>query len=483
MIKIYLTNTTGHIVGEIDKELLLVLDRRLSYVIPGHQFSGRGNWDGRIRLLTKHGYFPIGMLQTITTLFNKVNVQYEIIDNRPEIKYGKEICLTERFKPRDYQEEVVKKAFAAGSGIIKSPTGSGKALMCAMIAGKYNTDTIIYVVTKDLLYQMYETVTSALGVECGIIGDGKCEIVKGINICTIWSAVSAFGEKFSISDSELDAASLDKGKQRKENIDKIKRLVRNANLIIVDECQYAASNTVQFLHKNSTSARHRFLLSGTPWRESGDDLLIEAVSGPKIFDLSASDLINKNILVRPEIHIIRNSKMTSPGSTYPEIYKNYIVQNDERNLKIKNCAEKLVASGKKTLILISKIEHGKILYDMLSEKLNVEYLSGANTAEERKQIIKELEDGRIDIIIASKIFEVGVDIPMLDALIIASGGKSRALAFQRVGRVIRSYPGKKSAIVIDFLDDCRYLREHSSVRIQTYKSEPEFRVKLPPKQR
>ena len=381
MVSLILSNTNVKIKGNIPKGALQKIDSSMSYYIPGHQFSrNSGNsWDGRVRLLTKNGYFPIGLLSLTEKILKESGIEYEIIDNRPIISYGKQLPIIGDQKPRDYQEDAVNKAFIAGSGIIRSATGSGKALMCAMLAAKYNTDTIIYVVTKDLLYQMYKTVTETLGVECGIIGDGKCDIVKGINICTIWSAASAFGEKFKISDSEVDT---DEKDIKKDNSEKLKDLVKNAKVMIVDECQYAASHTVQFLHKNSLSARHRFLLSGTPWRENGDDLLIEAVSGPKFFDLGASDLIRKGILVAPEIHMLRVPPIKNPGKTYAEIYKNYIVTNDERNDLIKSCAKKLVGLKKKTLILISKLEHGKILYESLSKEMNVEYLSGANSTDE-----------------------------------------------------------------------------------------------------
>ena len=47
-----------------------------------------------------------------------------------------------------------------------------------------------------------------------------------------------------------------------------------------------------------------FFFQETPWRDSGDDILIEAVGGPKFYDLSATTLIRRDILVAPEIHFI-----------------------------------------------------------------------------------------------------------------------------------------------------------------------------------
>jgi superfamily II DNA or RNA helicase len=54
---------------------------------------------------------------------------------------------------------------------------------------------------------------------------------------------------------------------------------------------------------------------------------------------------------------------------------------------------------------------------------------------------------------------------------------------QRIGRVIRSNEGKKNAIVVDFYDNCKYLRSHSEARLKIYKTEPAFKIKMPKRKR
>ena len=60
-----------------------------------------------------------------------------------------------------------------------------------------------------------------------------------------------------------------------------------------------------------------------------------------------------------------------------------------------------------------------------------------------------------------------------------TAGKSSGRALQRLGRVIRTYKGKKDAIVIDFIDQAPYLLEHTKARIDIYRTEPEFKIILP----
>lgn len=354
---------------------------------------------------------------------------------------------------------------------------SGKTFCISMITAKMGIKTVIYVIGIELLYQMKKTIERAFpNLEVGMVGDGHCN-VKDITICTIWSAASAFNQKVKISDSDLTKDSARKNK--KMDKDKVRQMVRSAEMIIIDECQYAASSTVQFLHRESVSARHRFLFSGTPWRDSGDDILIESVGGPKFFDINASKLIREGWLVPPEIYFIDVPIMRGVGKNYHQVYNNYIVNNKIRNTKIIEATKKLVDTGRKTLILVTKVDHGKILLDRLDSSLRAASLDGSNKTSDRLNAINAMKSGELDVLIASKIFDQGIDIPELDGLVLAGSGKSSGRALQRIGRVIRKREGKEKAYVIDFWDNCKYLREHSEARYKIYSTEPEFRIKLP----
>lgn len=350
---------------------------------------------------------------------------------------------------------------------------SGKTFTLSSIVANYNVKTIIYVIGVELMYQMYETLKEAYGIEAGLIGDGKCD-VKKINIATIWSAAAAFNKKIDVLDSDV---TYDKNSNKELDKLKVREAVNSAELFILDECQYAAANTVQFLHRESRAARHRFLFSASPWRDSGDDILIEAVGGKKIYDLKASKLIDDGFLVRPHIHFIDVPSMRGIGKTYQEVYKNYIVENEVRNNLICKSVEKLLEKNKKILILVVRINHGKKLLEVLQDKFRVDYLDGKKSSEQRMNAIKSMKNGELDVLIASKIFDQGVDIPELDALILAGSGKSTGRALQRIGRVIRKSEGKEKAIVVEFYDNAKYLNKHSEVRMEVYESEPSFIIK------
>lgn len=479
MVIVELYNTEGILKGLDDKKVIKEIDFLLSYQIQGFQFMKvNNNWDGRYRLFKKSGKFPIGMFQTVQEVLRNHGVLYEVRDRRANVR-GQEIPLREGtyFVPRYYQENATRAAVKASSGIIQAATGAGKTLIISMILAKYNCRTVVYVIGTDLLYQMKKTIEEAFGVECGIVGDGHCDI-KQITVATVWSAAAAFNQKVTYSDNDLHVDSARKNKAL--NKAAVRKMVEDAELFFVDECQYAAANTIQFLHKSSKSAKYRFLLSGTPWRDTGDDILIEAVGGPKFFQISASELIREGYLVPPKIHFVEVPGKRGIGKKYQEIYNNYIVENEVRNQKIVDATKKLVAAGRRVLILIVRKNHGKILQEMLEGDLTVASLDGSNKTEDRKEAVRAMRAGEVDVLIASKIFDQGVDIPELDALVLAGSGKSTGRALQRIGRVIRTGPkNKKDAIVVDFYDNCKYLRDHSKSRYKIYKTEEEFKIKLP----
>jgi len=118
--------------------------------------------------------------------------------------------------------------------------------------------------------------------------------------------------------------------------------------------------------------------------------------------------------------------------------------------------------GLDTLIVVRELEHGRIL----SKMMGVPFVCGEDPSCVRNEILRQFP--KYGCVIASTIFEEGIDVPSISALVVACGGKSSIKTIQRVGRGMR--PGKdKKLYVVDFYDDFnRYLRRHSEKRIQLY---------------
>ncbi|CAM6003611.1 unnamed protein product [Sphagnum balticum] len=491
MTKILVRNTTCQITEESDLNHILALDKQLSFYVQGaeHTAAFRGyvnhdgdfvKWDGFKKLLTPTLQFPVGLLDRVKDFYHEAKKDYEIIDKRPAKSIGQPKNILDNLHkidkdPYPYQLEILDVIDKNDRGIIKVATGGGKSLVAALIAAKLGKKTIIYVIGKDLLYQFHGFLAQAFDEKIGIIGDGQCEI-HNINVVSIWTVGQAIGmnKKNILLDSEDEEAEVSKNKYVE-----ILRMMKDTKVHIIDECHMSACETIQQIFKHST-AEHVYGLSGSPWRDDGADLLIESILGKYIVNISASRLIKDGYLAQALIRF----RVVPPypielEKSYQSIYKKYVVENDARNGLVLNGAKALVEKGYQTLVLFSSLKHGKILYDLFKQHMRCAILDGSNDKDEREKVKKDLQDHKIDCVLASKIFDIGVDIPSLSGLVIACGGKSTVKALQRVGRVIRRYPSKKNAIVVDFVDQAPYLDNHSKTRYKIYCSEEGFDVKIP----
>jgi hypothetical protein len=183
-----------------DINILRKLDHLLSYQIQGAMFMpSYSGWDGRVRLLSKNLHFSYGLLNKVSNFFTKHGVTVSIVDNRTksESKPINIIPILEKMDktPRYYQLDAAKATLYNDCGIIRIPTGGGKALVSALIVANFGKPSIIFVIGKDLLYQMYELYKDIFGADkVGIVGDGLCDIKK-YNVVSVWTAGSALGLK------------------------------------------------------------------------------------------------------------------------------------------------------------------------------------------------------------------------------------------------------------------------------------------------
>jgi superfamily II DNA or RNA helicase len=232
--------------------------------------------------------------------------------------------------------------------------------------------------------------------------------------------------------------------------------------------------------KKLSNAYFRFALSATPWRYDGADLAIEAQCGRKICSIKASTLISLGFLTKPIIWFIRFNHNKQPKNlTYGELYKKQIVENDERNKLITKIVLSYInnkhrrGEQAKVLVAVTYIRHGQLLLEQLSclgDK--VKFVNGQLPGPEMFQSLKDLEQGKLECIIATTVFGEGINVPSLGLLVNCKSQDSPVDALQLVGRVLRKTANKDYVLVIDFFDEgCRYFKKHSQTRYNIYTSE------------
>ena len=244
-----------------------------------------------------------------------------------------------------------------------------------------------------------------------------------------------------------------------------------ANNFLVHNCQHWRADTCQLVTRSLNSAYYLYGCSATPYRDEGDDLLIQACFGKKIAEITASELIKKNWLVKPTIKIVNIKQPKCAFRSWQKIYKDQVTDNDYYNNAVANIANAYIKSGRMVLVLVQQINHGKHLASMIPESI---FLSGNSAKKLRESSLRKLRNKYISCIIATVIFDEGVDIKSLDTVILAGQGKSKTRAMQRIGRIIRPDAGKTTATAIDFRIHQKFLLDHAKAREEMYRTEPEY---------
>lgn len=469
-----------------DLQVIDAIARVLTYKLDSAKFSWQfktGVWDGTHRLLTKNLSFPTGCLNSVIAILNNKNVNYSILDNRDFYQIPAQTLEWKGFDLYPYQNKIIEVAMDRKYGMVKACTGAGKSLIISRMVYEYNMPAVVYVVSLDLLTQMYNTLRNCLGVPIGFVGNGICNI-ENITVCSAWTAGRVYSSSKDMAKEPTEEdVNIDKWSPSDNQEGAIKDMIENAKVVILDEAQFAAASSIRAILNNSKSATYKYGFSGTPWRSGGDDLLLEAAFGDNICDLKATELINQGYLVPPKI-AFRDimPPLKKMKRQWKDVKSQYIIENEERNdILIRNVV-RLLEIGRKPLVLFREHKHGKILKNMLPSNINYEYVTGEVSGEDRDRIREDFKDGKVDLILASTVYDQGIDLPALDALVLAGGGKSTAKALQRIGRVIRGNPSgnKKDALVVETFDQSHYVRNHSLMRYHIYLTEPAFKIKMGP---
>jgi superfamily II DNA or RNA helicase len=454
----------------------------------------KANWDGTISTvcwnkscchcnIKKSGtHFPTGLLSRAISFFKNSGIVFSISDIRKKRQTTSVYSMSPDFEPRDYQVEIINKikgvngAPGINRGIIKVATGGGKsALAAGIIAALGVTPTIFYVPSIDLLVQTKKELERFIlcnggPIEVGMVGGGYKDI-RDITVMTVQTAVRSLGGvwvKFDDEDFGDDDTDISDKK------DEIKSLIEQAGLIICDEVQHWVAETCQIISDHSNNCQYRFGCSATPWRDSGDDILIDGCFGKCIADINASELIRRGYLVKPMIYFMDIDNVQHPQKvSYAAIYKMGIVENDFRNNRIIEMVDIFKKDGRNILILVKQIAHGNLLESLIPDSI---FLYGGTAKKKRLEHLQKMKRGEHQITISSVIFDEGIDVRPLDTLILAGSGKSSTRALQRIGRILRPYPGKNDAIAVDFMDHCKYLKKHSQARLKIYETEKEFAI-------
>ena len=478
-VNLTVSNVNTKIVGDLTNTVLADLVMALRYKTK--EYNGYTFVDIEHNLFNRVTQsFPTGLYSKVIDVLQENKVKYDTIDKRMSPNESKPLKLHE-VTPYDFQDELIDMAVEHQRFVIQVATGGGKTVIAAGILAKLNMPSIFVVHTGDLFEQAYDELSRMLKVPIGRIGGGVCDIQK-INVCMIQSIHAALGKEYQPFDDVekefmKDDEIVKKSSQRNQTVIDFLKTVK---VILIDECHHLRADSYIETMKACKNAFYRGGLSATPHSGDGKDVILQAYAGKIIGQISASYLIERGLLVQPTIYILNGNKVDKyifSRKQYNAIYKKYIVNNAFRNKKILECVERFQELDKTVLITVTTKKHGQILQKMIrTNGYECEFIYSGVDRMQRKVHINNVRQRKLKIIIGTSLADEGLNIPALDALILAGGGKSPTRMRQRIGRVLRLAKGKKEAVVVDFKDHVRYLLGHFKKRKEMCQTESKFKI-------
>lgn len=463
----YVNNTLTNIRGG-NKIVQHRLTEMMSVYKPGFRYASayrRGIWDGKIRFYRilkswkeDGGWLPTGLLPYLQYKIDREmagNIILNMIDRRARTAALLKSDI-ENFPFRDYQIEGVESVFnntfnsiEFPRGIIEVGTGGGKTAMMAYAASRIEGLCLVLTHRQELLFQLAEEIENIIDDAVGIVGAGK-HITHRVTVASVPTLV--------------------------RRLDEYEDFLDNVGAVFIDECHHMQAKTFNKVVSNC-NAFFRLGFSGTPMKK--DDpvqiQMLRGATGDLLYVFDAADLIERGVVTPVNIHFLEmkdpdqvdglpsGSLKYRPDSGEEGAYEKLIVKNEYRNKAVVEFVERMQTKQENaTLVIVSRIEHGK----KLAETLGCPFLSGKEPVEYRREILKQLEAGQERALVATTIFDEGIDAPAINNLVIAAGGKSVGQFKQRIGRGMRKKESTDILTVLDFLDETNpILYRHSKERM------------------
>lgn len=464
-MKIILTNIIE--IQEPNKDVLEYCKKKLTFSNPDYIKKQRmGFWCGKIpKTISLYDsyqgniYLPIGC-------FNDIWEIHPYREDYVDYTTTKKADIKSNIILRDYQKPCTDALKKYVNGIFVLPPGLGKTQIGLECASYLKQKTIWLTHTKDLLNQAKERCENNLICKTSTITEGKCDTSGDIVFATVQTLVNV----------------IDNGKIKQDEF----------GLVIGDEIHHLATSaeSVKMFEKciNYFNARYKLGLTGTLHRGDGLQNTTIKILGNVIYEVKKSE--DKKFLVgyyedKPIINIpIEQFQVPAQINLVETKYKpNDRCFDASSRIVFSNLISDLATDYDRNKLILDLLHdiHGYTI--VISERTsqleylhkhvaNSIYINGKTPKKQREKQIEEFRQGKHKVLFATySLVAEGLDIPILENLIMASPVKDERLVVQAIGRCQRPSEGKTIANVYDLVDDVSILDKFKSKRKSVYKKE------------
>jgi superfamily II DNA or RNA helicase len=320
------------------------------------------------------------------------------------------------------------------------PTGAGKTVLFAYLAKRWNEADHVYAGLPArvlILVHRDELVTQAVdklrqvapGVPVGVVKAERNEIRHPIIVASV------------------------------QTLQNPKRLdwLPNVGLIIVDECHHAAAagyqRVLEFFGCFS-EIRGTVAVGFTATMARGDGRGLGDVWQEVVFRLDILDLIEQGHLVdvagrRVTVDGLTLENVAKRGGDYaPTSLSEALMSADA--MRVTADAYVKYASDRSGIVFVPNVASAHAFAnEFMHRGIKAWAVWGGMPADHRRRVLEAFKAGRIQVVTNCAVLTEGFDSPIASCAVIARPTLSAALYVQMVGRVLRPYPGKDDALVLD----------------------------------
>lgn len=364
---------------------------------------------------------------TVKQLLLKQNLpvkdEVPLVEGEPlEFSLRKKTLSGTEFEARDYQNIacetfVGEKQVGTGFGTIVLPCGAGKTVVGILVMAELQTNALILTPNISAVYQWRRELldkTSLTDEQIGVYSAEHKEI-KEVTIATYQILT------WRKSDTD-DFPHFDIFKKRRWG------------LIIYDEVHLLPAPIFRITAE--LQIIRRLGLTATLVREDGLESDVFSLVGPKRYDVPWKELEEKGWIAHAYCVEVRVPLPSEKEIEYAVagLRQKYRIasENDE---KIKCVLDVLSKhDGDSILVIgqyISQLEN-------IAEKISAPLLTGKTSTTERERLYREFREGKIRVLVVSKVANFAIDLPDASVAVQVSGSfGSRQEEAQRLGRILR----------------------------------------------
>ena len=339
-----------------------------------------------------------------------------------------------------YQKRAAARLVQCDGGPLLAPTGSGKTVMALRMIAAWRQPCLWIVHSEDLARYALDDARAFFTLPhsaYGRVADGRCDpgthFTVGLRQTLVHlprSFFEAFGTVF-VDELDLSAA--------------------RQHLRILSRC------------------RARYRAGGTATYERTDGLhpVVTAMLGRARSEITEDQAVAAGRFQRPIIRVRPTDRLYEWPGSWPALQRERAMDTG-RNWLIALDVAREFRQGHSCLVLVQLLEHVALMQQMLSAaRVPAEEVTGQVDPEVRGRRIKlAARGGRC--LIATKLINRGVNLPVVDRLFLADSYRSAPTVRQQIGRVTRTARGKLDAVVYDYWDRGPQFEAQQRARLQTY---------------